>query len=331
MAKSITLLIPGLLDNLPENLPRLPALETLLARADCRDDHPVGYERTLMHLFRQPQSPDRDVPEGALSRYAQTDEKPEGVWLCVAPVHLFADQSRVYLNTIDETALSEKEATQLIEELNKVYAEDGWEFIQHTRTRWYLRIADDPAIRTTSLREVDGKPIHDKLPQGEDALHWHRVLNEMQMLLHASPVNLARQERGDITVNGVWLWGVGGLPEVRTVSQWNAVYANEPLAQGLSLLNGSHAQTLMYNIEKYLGYVTDGAELIVHVPGIQSDVASTLKQLEYDWIEPMFNALKRHEITSISLQFADGREWCTTYTDIYRFWKVRKIFSFYAK
>ena len=291
MAKSITLLIPGLLDNLPDPVPRLPALEKLLSRGNYRSDIPAGYERTLMELFSQPQSPDSDVPEGALSRYAQTREKPEGVWLCAAPVHLFADQSRVYLNVIDEAALSESEAEQLIAELNNLYKEDGWEFVQHTSTSWYLHIPARPDIRTTPLRAVNGKPIHDKLPQGPDALTWHRALNEIQMLFHASPVNQIRQEKGELAVNGVWLWGVGELPEASENNRWQVIWTNLPMVKGLALLNGVTLCDVPAEPAPCISQAEDGAQLIVFTPSINACSPEQLQQLERDWFAPLFASL----------------------------------------
>lgn len=321
MAKSITLLIPGLLDNLPDPVPRLPALETLLARGNYRSDIPAGYERTLMHLFGLPQSSEQDVPEGALSRYAQTGEKPEGVWLCAAPVHLFADQSRVYLNTIDKTALSEEEAAQIINELNKVYREDGWEFVQHTSTHWYLHIQDMPAIRTTPLREVDGKAIHDKLPQGVDALQWHRVLNEMQMLLHSSPINSARHERGEIAVNGVWLWGSGVLPDALATRQWQGLYSNEPIAMGLALLSDVVAHDVSMDISQFLAENNHGNYLIVTSPNIASDMSANLVRMEENWFSPLYRVMQNGKIDDVTISAGDDRQWSVSRRNLLRFWK----------
>ena len=144
------------------------------------------------------------------------------------------------------------------------------------------------------------------------------------MLFHASPVNQIRQERGDSAVNGVWFWGVGELPEANNTSHWNAVFATEPLAQGLALHNGLNICGLSYSAEKYLGSMENGATLFVHDPVVPTNVESLLNTLEQDWFEPLLGALKRREITSVSLQFADGREWQITYRGIYRFWKLRK-------
>lgn len=331
VSRSITLVIPGLLDNLPDPVPRLPALEILLARADCRNDLPVGYERTLMHLFGLPQSPDRDVPEGALGRYAQTGEKPEGIWLCAAPVHLFADQSRVYLNTIDEAALSENEASQLIAELNKVYRDDGWEFVQHSSTRWYLRIPDEPGIRTTPLREVDGKTIHDKLPQGEDALQWHRVLNEMQMLLHSSVVNQARLERGEIAVNGVWLWGSGILPESGSATQWQTLFADEIMTQGLALCHEISSGELPVTAVQCVSEMREGENIVVMMPFIEKDTGNTLQRLEDDWFAPLLAALKGDIIKKLVILFADGRQWKVCHRNLWFFWRRRESLHKYKK
>ncbi len=331
MAKSITLFIPGLLEHLPDPVPHLPALETLLARADCRNDLPVGYERTLKHLFGLPQSSNHDVPEGALSRYAQTGEKPEGVWLCAAPVHLFADQSRVYLNSIDETALSENEAAQFITELNRLYREDDWEFVQHTTTRWYLRIPTEPNIRTTPLRDVDGKPIHDKLPQGDDALQWHRVLNEMQMLLHSSSVNSARQESGEATVNGVWLWGAGKLPEVANITQWQTVWTDESMAQGLALLNGIDAHERLPGASHCLQQTDAMEQLVVFTPWSMDNVSGVFHKLESDWFIPLCVAVQNGVLDSVSLMSAEGRQWKLQRKHRWYFWRRRKSLYHYKK
>jgi hypothetical protein len=46
-------------------------------------------------------------------------------------------------------------------------------------------------------------------PQGVDALHWQRILTEMQMMLYAHSLNQARESRGESMINSLWLWGGG--------------------------------------------------------------------------------------------------------------------------
>ncbi len=40
------------------------------------------------------------------------------------------------------------------------------------------------------------RSVKHHLPQGADALAWHRVMNEAQMILHTHPVNVAREANG---------------------------------------------------------------------------------------------------------------------------------------
>ena len=56
-----------------------------------------------------------------------------------------------------------------------------------------------------------GRSVDALLPQGADALLLHGSFNEIQMLLHDHPVNAAREARGALTVNSLWLWGAGRL------------------------------------------------------------------------------------------------------------------------
>ena len=53
-----------------------------------------------------------------------------------------------------------------------------------------------PALETTPLRAVIGRPIFDHLPRGADGKTWQRWQNEIQMMLHAHAVNDARAARG---------------------------------------------------------------------------------------------------------------------------------------
>ncbi len=56
------------------------------------------------------------------------------------------------------------------------------------------------------------RSINSHLPRGDDALAWHRVMNEAQMIMHAHPVTAAREARGAPPANSIWLWGGGTLP-----------------------------------------------------------------------------------------------------------------------
>ncbi len=44
------------------------------------------------------------------------------------------------------------------------------------------------------------------LPDGEDSGQLRRLMTELQMLLHAHPVNEERERLGKLPVNSLWFW-----------------------------------------------------------------------------------------------------------------------------
>jgi hypothetical protein len=49
--------------------------------------------------------------------------------------------------------------------------------------------------------------LSDWWPQEDSLREWRRLLNEIQMVWHTHPVNLARAERGEVPINSLWLFG----------------------------------------------------------------------------------------------------------------------------
>ncbi len=54
-----------------------------------------------------------------------------------------------------------------------------------------------------------GEALRPNLPRGKEGRVVERWMNELQMLLYAHPVNIAREDRGLAPINIVWLWGFG--------------------------------------------------------------------------------------------------------------------------
>jgi hypothetical protein len=47
------------------------------------------------------------------------------------------------------------------------------------------------------------------LPQGEGALQWNKLQNEIQMLLFSHSVNEPREAQGQPVINSLWCYGLG--------------------------------------------------------------------------------------------------------------------------
>ncbi len=75
--------------------------------------------------------------------------------------------------------------------------------------RWLVSCNQTIDVLTERPDWIVGEMLRPNLPRGRDARLVERWMNELQMLLHAHPVNMAREERRLPPVNLVWLWGFG--------------------------------------------------------------------------------------------------------------------------
>jgi hypothetical protein len=205
--KNVQVVIPDLF--LPSSLAaqaydglRLPALETLLARAREESLPQTTLEAWLCAAFGVEQA-----AIAPITLRADGVEAGAAYWLRADPAHLHLNRDQLILQA--DLPLSMGEAAELCASLNAHFADDGLHFAAPHPRRWYLRLSEAPAISTQPVGQVLGKNVHAHLPQGQDALRWHGLVNEIQMLLHEHPVNLAIDARGELPVNSVWLWGGG--------------------------------------------------------------------------------------------------------------------------
>ena len=180
----------------------LPALQMMLGRGQSMVIDPVPLENVLCEIFGMPDLPDAPIAPVA----AAFDGLAAGCWLRADPVNLDLQRDRLLLNTVP---VRNEESAAMCASLNDHFAGQGMEFFAPHPQRWYVRLNVLPRMRTVPLSQVVGSDVRMHLPSGEDAVRWHQVLNEMQMLLSAHPINETRQARGEPTINSVWFWGAG--------------------------------------------------------------------------------------------------------------------------
>src|SRR5712691_10314336 len=129
--------------------------------------------------------------------------------------------------------------------------------------RWYVRLPGAPDMRTTPPSAVREETIEGNLPSGPDAMRFHAVMNEAQMLLHEHPVNAGREERGEPVLNSVWFWG-GGVIDAAKSRPFSTVFGDDPLARGLALAAGIPARALPKDAGVMLAAAADeGVALVV--------------------------------------------------------------------
>ncbi|HEX6828937.1 MAG TPA: hypothetical protein VF104_08155, partial [Burkholderiales bacterium] len=224
------------------------------------------------------------------------------------------------------------EATTLAEALSRHFRDEGLEFQPLSPRRWYLRLPAAPAMVTRAPREAAGRHVDEFLPAGPEALKWHRLMNEAQMLLHEHPVNEAREERGELPVNSVWLWGAGALPE-RAASSAAAVWSDEPLAGGLARLAGIPCHALPASAAEWLREAGTDAEVLAVLdelgaaarggaPGVWRE---TVQALEKSWFAPLAEALRARRLARLAISCPAperSRELVMDAGDFWKFWRA---------
>jgi hypothetical protein len=335
----LTLVVPGLIWPSPQpphpagDIPH-DALARLLGRGQRRMEPAISFDHLLARFLGM----ERRLPLAALRRlgeengHAQDDGKTH--WLCADPVNLSFMGSHVLLDEFNENEgeIDAAEATALVAALNEEFANLG-HFSATTPTRWYLRMERPAKVRFFPLDEAVCRPVQEYLPTDEEgfddtARHWRHMLNEIQVMLHNHPVNIAREAAGRRLINSVWFWGNGtqsieppDSPEPSGMSGF-AVQAADTVARGLARAAGTEPEAL--NVDRALRadtlVVLDTLAFFVrHLDLMRWQDA--FAALEQEWFAPIAQAFDRGalrhfalhvpgERAGFSLALGSGARWC---------------------
>ncbi len=335
--RTVTLLIPGLLG--PRGVAKIGgALEGLaadelalcLSRAEHANAPFESFEALLFDLFGLSAAQGEDLPVAPLTALVDFDEAPGSFVLRADPVHLQADRDRIVMFGNRQLNVTQAEADQLAEEFNRLFGEDGLRLEVPTPQRWYLRMERPPAIATTPLASVIGEDIHPCLPRGEEALYWHKLLNEVQMLFHGSSVNQARQMRGLPVINSVWFWGGGVLPG-RKAAGWGGVWSNELLATALARYFDIAHGGAFSSAEDLLEQCGEGDHLVVLDGAIEAvrfhDIGAWRQFVEgvsSEWLVPLLGAIKQGDVARLNLVCPQAGRYSIEVKALRRWWRRRR-------
>lgn len=331
--KDVHLVIPDVFlpgDFVPVSLTglRLPALEKMLARGHAETLDAVPFENWLCEIFEAPRH--ANAPIAPVS--AAFDGLDEGCWLRADPVHLSLQRDQLVLQSHLE--IDPDEAGQFCASLNKYFAGQDMEFFAPHSQRWYVRLNQSAGIITVPLSQAAGRNVRKLLPKGGEAMHWHRTLNEIQMLLFAHPVNEAREARGELPVNSVWLWGDGESLALRQI--YGGVSSDDMLTRMFAA--ASDAPFMEWK-EQWRGNESNGRQLLVFT-GLQQalqdgDLAAwsaALQDFETGYAQPLWQALRSGEISRLQVDVLGEdniRKILLTRADTWAFWRRGKPLAEY--
>ena len=290
------LVVPGLFSG--DAATRFAALELLMARGRRQKREGRSLEAWLSDAFELGDAP---FPGGALTLLSAGGDPGELRWTRADPVHLRVLRDHVAM-VAERFELPEAEARALSEALNRHFA-GQLEFRAVEPRHWCAQLADEAAV---------GDPL----------------LNEIQMLLHAHPVNEAREARGEPVINSLRFWGTGRVPR-SAHSGWQSVSADEPAMRGAARLAGARHRPLPPSAAEWLARLPeDGRHL-----ALLDARSSPLAELEARWFAPLLADLRRGAIGMITLHALDDAgevSFETIRGDLRRFWRFTKPIEHYA-
>lgn len=300
---------------------RLPALQTLLARGSRQSCPDGGVEAALcaaLGIERQ-----QDWPLAPITLAADGGEAGNAYWLRADPVHLRVMRDRIVLAGSDVLSLSREEADALADTIGRHFGADLSPLPLHPQ-RWYLRFPEAPRLTTTPLSVAVGCDIDPLLPQGPDAMRFRSELNELQMLLHVHPVNQAREARGELPVNSLWLWGGGRVSALKCDPP--SVHARHAATLALAASCGARTNTLPGQLSAQLLGTQDVVVLDTLAESGQVGDAwgwrEAMRDLERDWLAPLQSLLRKAGPHGVRLLDPDhGKALHLSAGDAWRVWR----------
>jgi hypothetical protein len=308
----------------------LAAAETLIARGRRRRIASVSPEAWLFGRFGVERQ--RDWPVAPYTLLADGGAPERHFWMRADPVHLRVGRDSLVLADSADFEVSRAESEALVETLNRHFGQ-AMLFYPVYPARWYVRLEKAPDMHTTPAAAAHGVAIDEMLPSGPDAVRFHALMNEAQMLLHEHPVNAEREGRGEPALNSIWFWG-GGVIDAAKERPFSTVVGDDPLARGLALAAGIPVRALPKDAGSMLADLgEEGVALVVLDSPREAQLRERRAALERDWFGPLLAALRSGRIGMLTLQLCGVDsllEVETVRSDLRYFWRRRKPLSAYA-
>ena len=242
-----------------------------------------------------------------------------GYWLRLDPVHLEVVMGGLILRPSASLQLSQDEARRLIDDINLHWQPEGMKIQAAHPTRWYLCLPERPNLHTTPIDQMGGEYLTPHLPRGTDARQFMQRINEVQMLLHSHPVNIARENEGRPAVNGLWPWGGGFMPKLSP--KFDLFAADLFEIQALA----HQACRPFIAAPKVLSELPANQHALVALTQPEADwdgdLVARLTQLEENWFQPLLRQMTWGRIGQMRLDLIGHQAVTLSPAMAWRFWR----------
>ena len=237
------------------------------------------------------------------------------LWIAT-PLQLTAGAARLYLDHRGVLRLPRAELAALAAAFQDTFAVSGCSLTPLSSGDFLLRTAGMAPVATIEPARCAGNDVAEALPRGAAAAPLRRLVAEIEMWLHGQPLNEARVRRGEPPVTTLWPWGAEGRavqPERRAGRATLRAFGADPYLSGLWHLQADVCRALPRRLDEVLADEhARGVALVLEVgQELQTDSHYTLVQalarLDERFVSPALKALRRGEVSSVTLIANDTR------------------------
>ena len=214
------LLIPGalppsnvakdLLPQVEEHCPTLvERLKTLVATAqELKPEHTgcTPFEAVKLQQLGYTPPEGANLGTGLASLHAGVRNPSETVWLAELSAITVGREGATIAHPAS-FEVTPDEADALFDAVSGLWADRAISALPLNARQWRIWLAPSANTRSLTPAAMAEMRLTDWWPQEDSLREWRRLLNEIQMVWHDHPVNLARAERGDVPINSLWLYG----------------------------------------------------------------------------------------------------------------------------
>ena len=207
--------------------------------------------------------PKGHLPVAALTHVNDRNQRPRNdyYWLRADPVTMWADMARVIMTSHGFADLDPYERNEIEICVRDVLQHEGIDLHADHPERWCIALSRPIEFAFTSLDEALGMDVADALPGHPEARYWRRILNEIQIALHNSPVNVRRRAMGKREINSVWFWGGGFVPDAIEHRVLDTVYADDAVSRGLAIISDCRIKEQGAALES--DFCSDGQAILI--------------------------------------------------------------------
>jgi hypothetical protein len=277
----------------------------------------------------------------AASRATAEDVSGRMVWIAT-PVHLIAGLSSVHLDARGLVQVEFDVRRDLAHEFNKVFAESGFRLEALPSAGFLMTGPRIDESDTVEPARILGASITEVLPEASSAPTLRRLVAEIEMWLHAHPVNATRAKQGRLPITALWLWGGGAAREgvdlgvdyelfntnltdtvpaslVRGAALEatsrplpGIAFGTDPYLHGLWRSGGSNARVTPASFDEALGQVGRRTVFALELSRAFEEhrewtIRDALADLDRRWIVSALDALRRRDVARVTVVANDHK------------------------